>query len=132
MQSSKLTSTTLALSGVLTLGLGALSLGLWGWGVALGVLIGGALMIVNFQVLNWTVGRFLSGTGRGGAAGYLVVFFVKFALLAGVLSLALWSGKIHVLGLFLGCSVVVLAVLAIAPVLGVSGLSEEEEHGERN
>lgn len=132
MDAQKLVATTRGLSATLLSGLIALSWLLWGGSVSLGVLVGGVLMIANFQVLQWTVQRLLSETSPGGAGGFLVVFFLKFALLAGLLTLALWSGKVHILGLFLGCSVVVLAVLVLAPILGVRGLSEDGEHGERN
>jgi hypothetical protein len=131
MRASNLTSTTLGLSLALTAILTVLSFAVWGRAVALGVLFGGSLMLANFQVLRWTLGRFLSG-GRRGTGVYLAIFVIKFALLAVLLSLLIWSKWVDVLGLFLGCSVVVLAVLGLAPVLGAVGLKDEGENGERH
>jgi ATP synthase I chain len=132
LRGTALTSTTLLLSVALTLVFAAACLVLVGGGMALGVLIGGTLMVANFKVLQWSVTRLLSGGIDRGAGGFLVVFFLKLLLLGGLLSLAILSGKVHVLGLFLGCSVVVAAVLCLAPVLGVQGLNEDGGDGGRD
>jgi hypothetical protein len=132
MDASKLTSTTLGLSVAIFAVMLGVSQAMWGTRMALGVLVGGLLTLGNFVLLRWTVQQTLVPGQSGGAGRLLGVFVLKFVLLAGILGLALWSGRVHVLGLFLGCSVVVLAVLALAPILGLSGLTEEEGHGGRN
>jgi hypothetical protein len=130
VRESKLTSTAGKLSVGLLVVLLPVSWLVWGSRVGLGVLVGGVLTIANFWFLGWSVQRTLSQSGAPGSAGrFLGLFVLKFIVLAGALGLAVWSGKVHVLGLFLGCSVVVLAVLILAPILGITGLNEEEEHG---
>jgi ATP synthase I subunit len=124
MSSAKLPAATLALSTGILLVLLPISLVLWGGAMALGVLIGGVLMLANFQILRWSVESLLSETRRRGAAWFLVLFVLKFSILAVAFYVAARSGKVHLLGLFLGSSVVVLAVMVLAPVLGVTGLSE--------
>lgn len=129
MNEAKLPGTTLALSTGILLILLLVSLVLWGVPMALGVLVGGVLMLANFQLLRWSVESLLSETRRRGAGWFLVIFVLKFSLLAVAFYLAARSGKVHLLGLFLGSSVVVLAVMVLAPVLGVKGLSEGGSRG---
>ena len=124
MNATKLPATTLALSAGILLILLPVSLVLWGRAMAFGVLVGGVLMLANFQVLRWSVESLLGETKRRGAAWFLVLFVLKFSLLAVAFYLAARSGKVHLLGLFLGSSVIVIAVMVLAPVLGVTGLSE--------
>jgi hypothetical protein len=118
LKPTDLASTTLALSvGLLALALGV-SLALWGGAVALGVLAGGGLTIGSYAVLAWSVRRMLARPGASHGL-LLAVLVLKLVVLAGLLTLVVWSGRVHILGLFLGCSVVVLSVMALAALLAV-------------
>ena len=132
MVASKLTAVTFGLSaGLLVLFL-VLSWLLWSSAMTWGILLGGVAMLANLFVLRWSLGWTLrSGPEGQGAQRFLVAFGLKLCIFAVIFGLALWSGRVHPLGLVLGCSVVVGAILLLAPVLGFVGLTEEEDHGSR-
>jgi hypothetical protein len=95
----------------ITLGL-ALAALFWGWRVSAAVVAGGALALLNYAALRWTVDLILSPERkRGGLAGAL-----GFALRYGLLALSLYVifvvWRANALAIIAGFSAPVLAIFA--------------------
>jgi hypothetical protein len=78
-------------------------------GFALSLALGAALETVNFRGLHRSA-RFLLFEAVGGARGWLVVFALRFSLLAVCIGAALYLGA-HAIALLLGLSLIIPAVL---------------------
>ncbi len=76
----------------------------------LGLLLAGAIVLVNFHLVAAIVMRALVGSARM-SLGLAAVFFLKFAFFFGSFALLLLVVKIHPLVLILGSSTLILAVL---------------------
>ena len=78
-------------------------------GFALSLALGAALEAVNFRSLQRSA-RFLLFEAIAGARGWIVVFALRFSLLAVCIGAALYFGA-HAIALLLGLSLIIPAVL---------------------
>ena len=78
-------------------------------GFALSLALGAVLEAVNFRSLQRSA-RFLLFEAIGGARGWIVVFALRFSLLAVCIGAALYLGA-HAIALLLGLSLIIPAVL---------------------
>lgn len=85
--------------------------GLWGWGwaVALSVLLGGALALVNFRWMELGVDAALKGSREAGAGGVFLRFLARLVLILGTFFVIIHTSFLSVLGALAGLSVFVLA-----------------------
>lgn len=84
---------------------------------AVGVSIGGALALVNFQLLVRSTARTL-GLAPPGTRRDLLLGALRWAGTAAVLMAALWVVDVSPVGLLVGLSVIVVAIL-VAAALGL-------------
>ena len=119
---------------ILSLGfLAALTLGSWlimSWPFAQSVLVGGVIAIASFYSGHRDIASFLKtfeppeegkekdkkGSGK---SGYIIKFWLRLALIAVILLFFIRSGRADVIGLLLGLSTVVFAI--ILTTLSVAG-----------
>jgi len=91
------------------------ALAISGWRMALGVLLGGALSLLNVRWLHASVGailQFASNTGNPAVPKWTVSkFFVRYGLIAAVMIFAIGSGWFELLGVGLGFAAFVGAAM---------------------
>ncbi len=94
------------------------------WSFAQSVLVGGVLVIVSFFSGNRDIASFLrtfeppeegkeQKKKKGGKSVYIVKFWLRLALIAVILLFFIKSGRADVIGLLLGLSTVVFAIILI-------------------
>jgi len=81
---------------------------------ASGVLIGGALCMVNFTWLYRHAKSALSLTARQGKSFMTKRYFIRLVTMGVLLYLLIAVAKVHVVGLLLGLSVVILGIMSYA------------------
>ncbi|MEN8199515.1 MAG: ATP synthase subunit I [Thermodesulfobacteriota bacterium] len=104
----------------------ALTAGSWlvmSWGFAQSVLVGGVIAIASFFSGHRDIELFLrtfqkppegeenKKKGGAGKARYIIKFWLRLALIGVILLLFIKSGKANVIGLLLGLSTVVFAIM---------------------
>ena len=98
--------------------------------VSLGVLLGGLIVAVNFQLLKKTVinnlsPEVVSEKGRSLVGNVLVKYYIRFAISGGLIFLLISNHIVHPLGLLAGLSVVV-ASMFLATLLELTRLFFKE------
>lgn len=86
------------------------------WPFAAGVLLGGAIALVNFQALRWLTARALGRTDGDAAKRLGVLSVLRWAAVGIALVLAVWVVKIDPVGLATGLTVVVTAIFVAAAI----------------
>lgn len=82
------------------------------WHSALSVVVGGAIALVNYRLLERTVRRALLPVGQQKVMGRVLVrYYLRFAATAVVLFFLVRQGWVEPLGLLAGLSVVVLTIM---------------------
>jgi len=85
------------------------------WPTALSVMVGGAIALVNYRLLQRNVCRILLGGDRQGMMGkVLVKYYLRFAATALVLWILVRQEVVEPLGLLVGLSVVVVTIFVWA------------------
>ncbi len=90
------------------------------------------MTIGNFYLLGQALKHVLTPeASRKTPKRFILFFLLKFGLFFAVFSVALRSGQVDLLGLFLGCSVVVASIFVIVPVTSLFGYQDDEDfvHG---
>ncbi len=108
--------------------LAALVLGalLWfGWRQALGVLVGGAIALANYQLLKRSVQRTLQPGQRSVLGRMLGKYYLRFAATIAVLVILIRQDLVEPLGLIAGLSVVIVGILIWAGCQAVKGICKE-------
>ncbi len=84
------------------------------WQSAVSVMVGGAIALLNFRLLQRTIGRALSPRQRAASPlrQVLLKYYLRFAATALVLFILVRQGYVEPLGLLAGLSVVVVTILA--------------------
>lgn len=85
--------------------------------VALGIILGGLIVAVNFHLLKKTLSKMfdpqvVSEKGRSVIGNVMVKYYIRFAVSAGIIFLLISQRVVHPVGLLLGLSVVVASVFA--------------------
>ncbi|MBA3010501.1 MAG: ATP synthase subunit I [Proteobacteria bacterium] len=98
--------------------------------VSLGVLLGGLIVAVNFQLLKKTIVNNLSPEvvsvkGRSLVGNVLVKYYIRFVISGGLIFLLISNHIVHPLGLLAGLSVVV-ASMFLATLLELTRLFFKE------
>ena len=98
--------------------------------VSLGVLLGGLIVSINFQLLKKTVVNnfnpdVVSEKGRSFVGNILVKYYIRFVISGGLIFLLISNHIVHPLGLLVGLSVVV-ASMFLATVLELTRLFFKE------
>lgn len=98
--------------------------------VSLGVLLGGLIVAINFQLLKKTVinnlsPEVVSEKGRSLVGNVLVKYYIRFAISGGLIFLLISNHIVHPLGLLAGLSVVV-ASMFLATLLELTRLFFKE------
>jgi hypothetical protein len=98
--------------------------------VSLGVLLGGLIVAVNFQLLKKTVVNnfrpdVVSEKGTSFVGNILVKYYIRFAISGGLIFLLISNHIVHPLGLLVGLSVVV-ASMFLATMLELTRLFFKE------
>jgi len=89
----------------------ALAALLTGWLAPASVLLGGAVMGVNFRLLHGLISRLLSPDAARSAGVVLALMLGKFALLVGLLALLLWRTPLEPLSFAVGATVLLVAIV---------------------
>ena len=89
-----------------------ITLWLVGQRMALGVVAGGALSVVNLYVLRWLVGALLRAERPPRQVGLVTLLVFKFALMGLAIFAIVHFLPLSPLGVLLGVSLVVLSILA--------------------
>jgi len=77
---------------------------------AKGVLVGGLLAIISFMFLKNDLIRILAGPLQSAKARFFLKYYARFSLLALILFFLIRFQLVHVVGLILGLSTVVLSI----------------------
>ena len=94
----------------LTLGAGVI----FSWDAAFGVLIGGGIVIVSFQVLKWQLRRTLQRPGKlPSRAAVFISYYLRFLATLFVIFLVLYRGLVKPLPILIGLSVMVLSIVLV-------------------
>lgn len=108
LQRIELASAILLIS--LTLGAGVL----FSWNTAWGVLLGGGIVVVSFQVLKWQLRRSLQRPGRlPTRAAVFLSYYVRFLATLFVIFLVLYLGLAKPFPILIGLSVMVLSIVLV-------------------
>ena len=108
LQRIELASAILLIS--LTLGAGFL----FSWNAAWGVLLGGGIVVVSFQVLKWQLRRSLQRPGRlPTRAAVFLSYYVRFLATLFVIFLVLYLGLAKPFPILIGLSVMVLSIVLV-------------------
>ncbi len=108
LQRIELASAILLIS--LTLGAGVL----FSWNAAWGVLLGGGIVVVSFQVLKWQLRRSLQRPGRlPTRAAVFLSYYVRFLATLFVIFLVLYLGLAKPFPILIGLSVMVLSIVLV-------------------
>ena len=83
--------------------------------VSLGVLLGGLIVAINFQLLKKTIinsfrPEVVAEKGRSLVGNVLVKYYIRFAISAGIIFVLISNHIVHPLGLLAGLSVVVASM----------------------
>lgn len=101
-------------SGIL---LAVASLGAWvlyDGGMALGVLLGGAIVVSSFQVLKWQLRRAFLVPGKvPGKAGLFASYYLRFLATLFVVYVVMYYGWANPIAFVVGLSVVVLGIFLV-------------------
>jgi hypothetical protein len=81
----------------------------------LGVVLGGLLIIANFNVLQLTIRRGFSpnGTLRTNKIAIVAKYYFRLAILAAIIYMLITNAWVHPVGLCVGLSVVVISIVSI-------------------
>jgi len=82
-----------------------------GWLAPISLLLGSAVMGVNFRLLSTLTGRLLSPTAAHNVGTVLALMLGKFALLVGLLALLLWRAPLEPLSFAAGASLLLVAII---------------------
>ena len=77
-------------------------------GLSAGILVGGLVAIVGFLWMRRSLGRLLDQSTGDTRFRYLFGYIIRLATLAAVLAVLIAIAKIHVIGLIIGLSVVII------------------------
>lgn len=80
------------------------------WLAPVSILLGGAVMLVNFRLLAALVARLLSPDRSGSPAVMVALVLAKFAGFVGLLALVMWRVPIDVFGFALGATTLLVAI----------------------
>ncbi len=107
----------------------SLSLGaavLFSWSAAFGVFIGGAIVVVSFQVLKWQLRRSLQSPGRLPARGAVFLsYYVRFLATLFVVFLVMYLGVVKPFPILVGLSVMVLSIVLVGAFEFITMKKEE-------
>ncbi len=84
-------------------------------GFTLGVLLGGLLIIANFNVLQYTVRNCFapSGVMRAGKISLVANFYFRLAIMGIIIYIVITTGWVNPVGLVLGLSIVVISIIHV-------------------
>lgn len=80
-------------------------------GMASGIIAGGLIAVINFQMLYRTLRRALTPPHLASPNSVLVKYYIRFVISGVILFLLIAGGVVHPLGLFIGLSVVVASII---------------------
>ena len=84
------------------------------WKAASGVLLGGGIVIVSFQVLKWQLRRALQRPGKlPSTAGLFVSYYLRFLATLVVVFFALYLGLATPVPFLVGLSIMVLSIVVV-------------------
>ncbi|MFN8641072.1 MAG: hypothetical protein U0802_05195 [Candidatus Binatia bacterium] len=81
-----------------------------GWLAPASVLLGGAVMLVNFRLLGALVARLLSPERAGSPGVVVAIVLGKFTLFVALLALLIWRASIDVMAFAVGATVLLVAI----------------------
>jgi hypothetical protein len=90
------------------IGLTAASLLIWDLKFTLGVIAGGIMVIVNFDILRRVLIKQFAPGNRASISGVLIRYYIRFAITAVLILLLLKFSLVGPIGLLIGLSVIVL------------------------
>jgi hypothetical protein len=104
-----------SLNWVILLILSSASLAFWGRPQALGVFVGGVIIIANFGLLQHTISRaFLNdGTMRRGKASIITKYYFRLLGLGLVLYFLVAKGRVDPVGMAVGLSTISLSIVIV-------------------
>jgi hypothetical protein len=92
----------------------------------LGVLLGGFISILNFYWMERGLRGIFTNTAGNVKSGVMVKYYIRLVLTAIVLYFLIANGTVHVIGLLIGLSVVVInIILTVITTLAKKKLLEE-------
>jgi hypothetical protein len=84
------------------------------WNTAFGILIGGGIVVVSFQVLKWQLRRTLQRPGRlPSRAAVFLSYYVRFLATLFVIFLVMYLGVAKPFPILIGLSVMVLSIVLV-------------------
>jgi hypothetical protein len=84
------------------------------WKTALGVLLGGGIVILSFQVLKWQLRRALQRPGRlPSKAGLFISYYIRFLATLVLVFFVFYLGLATPFPFLVGLSVVVLSIVLV-------------------
>ena len=114
IQSEKLLQRIELASAVLLLTFTAASLIWFSWKCAWGILLGGGIVILSFQVLKWQLRRALMVRGRlPSMGGFFVGYYIRFVATLVLVFLVLYLGLATPFPFLVGLSVMVLSMVLV-------------------
>jgi hypothetical protein len=106
----------------LTLGAAVVS----AWNAAFGVLIGGGIVVISFQVLKWQLRRTLQRPGRlPGRTAVFLSYYIRFLATLFVIFLVLYFGVVKPFPILVGLSVMVLSIVLVGAFEFITMKKEE-------
>jgi len=97
----------------------------FGWRQAMGVLVGGAIALANYQLLKRSVQRNLQPGKKGVLGRMLGKYYLRFAATIVVLVILIRQGLVEPVGLIAGLSVVIVGIVVWAGCQAVKGICKE-------
>ncbi len=87
-------------------------------GFALGILLGGLIVTINFHLLGKTVRRAFQPPGKPSHNAIIAKYYVRFLVSGLIIFVLIWTQAVNPLGLIVGLSIVVASIfLATAGVI---------------
>ncbi len=87
------------------------------WKTAEGVLLGGAIVIISFQVLKWQLRRALQKPGRiPSKAGLFISYYIRFLATLVLVFFVFYLGLATPFPFLVGLSVVVLSIVLVGAI----------------
>jgi hypothetical protein len=97
------------------------------WKFSLGILLGGFISILNFHWLGRSLQGAFKNTGGNIKVPIMVKYYIRLAITAVVLYLLITGDIVHVIGLIVGLSVVIINIIFIAIITAFSKKNFLEE-----
>ncbi|MGC9195100.1 MAG: ATP synthase subunit I [Syntrophobacteraceae bacterium] len=113
-ESDKLLQRIELASAILLVSLTGGAAALFSWSTAFGVFIGGAIVVISFQILKWQLRRTLQRPGKlPSRAAVFLSYYLRFLAVLFVVFLVMYFGLVKPFPILVGLSVMVLSIMLV-------------------